>query len=63
MQKDCPMQVNGKCLLSQMDCSDYPFNLCSIFQQVYQLGKEAGYKEADAMNYYEGSGIGGFHDY
>lgn len=63
MQKDCPMQVNGKCILSQMDCSEYPFNLCSVLQMAYQFGKEDGYKEADAMNYYEGSGIGGFHDY
>ena len=46
-----------------MDCAEYPFNLCNVLQQVYELGRQDGYKEADAMNYYEGSGIGGFHDY
>lgn len=63
MNKECPLQANGKCCLSQMDCAEYPFNLCNVLQQAYELGRQAGYKEADAMNYYEGSGIGGFHEY
>ena len=63
MQKDCPLQLNGKCSLSQLDCTEYPFNLCSIIQLAYELGRQAGAKEADALNYYEGSGIGGFNDW
>ena len=63
MQKDCPLQVNGKCQLFQTECGERPFSLCSLLQQAYELGRQAGYKEAEAMDLSEGSGIGGFHDY
>ncbi len=63
MQNECSLLVNGKCRLTEHPCARSFFNFCDVIQEAYQLGKTDGYKEAEAMNYYEGSGIGGFHDY
>lgn len=63
---DCVLRdKNGVCKVFGKECEVYQIlmHTCATLRKAYELGKEAGYKEADAMNYYEGSGIGGFHDY
>ena len=62
-RKDCPLYSKGYCRACGAFCWDVDDEKCDIAIKAYQLGYDAGYKEADALNYYEGSSIGGFHDY
>lgn len=62
-EKTCKFAKNRECTITGRLCIHSDTYACEYIHKAYEQGYKEGYNACQAEDLFEGSGIGGFHDY
>lgn len=62
-EKTCKFAKDRECTITGRLCIHSDPYVCEYIHKAYDIGYKDGYNACQADELFEGSGIGGFHDY
>lgn len=62
-ERTCKFAKNRECTITSRLCIHSDPYVCEYIHKAYDQGYKEGYNACEADELFEGSGIGGFHDY